>query len=190
MILQLDFDPRVEAFWRVGGFYATERDKKLRKEKEVPECMIEDPIDRFFQYFGEPILQLRSKNPLELIPKITSSTTELETTAEDLHNAEVTADAKSTQLVEKTENEVNVLNKKNGEQYPWQEYRYSPDLYLEIPRERYHGAIVPGQYKSVRSTYGLDLNFLMELGKIVLQVSGQMIRFDLEFYRIIALVIA
>ncbi|KAF5295977.1 hypothetical protein FQA39_LY12749 [Lamprigera yunnana] len=51
---QVDIDPRIEAFWYVGGIAADNDDKAVR------------PVnDKCFQYVGKPTLAIRSAIPLE-----------------------------------------------------------------------------------------------------------------------------
>lgn len=162
--IQVDYEPRLEAFWRVGGFYATATDCKLRKEKNIHESLIEDPIDRFFQYFGKPILQLRSKIPLPALPKIKLSQNKRvedvneskETFISDSKNvnSEISNDEKGKNSekvdVGKFTNELSTVDSHDMAEvnknyfYPLQQYRYQPDVYLEIPRERMHGSVIPG----------------------------------------------
>lgn len=66
---EVDHEPRVEAFWAVGGMEPPKSIVyKKQKSRDLKEYA-EDPIDRHFQYFGEPCLQLRHAQPLrEIIP--------------------------------------------------------------------------------------------------------------------------
>ncbi|XP_075220576.1 mitochondrial ribosomal protein S30 [Lycorma delicatula] len=69
---EVDYNPRLEAFWKVGGFKWSEEEHKIRTEKldrdDIPfEWKNEagKELEHWFQYFGETILQLRSQLPLE-----------------------------------------------------------------------------------------------------------------------------
>lgn len=161
-MLQIDFEPRLESFWRVGGFYNTENDRKLRKEKNVDSSMIEDNVDRFFVYYGRPILQLRSKQPLPVLPSIemksvdsqisineaSSETLKIgrseEKTEGKLEESFVSSNSDNTNLMIKEEVQLSSITDESNVFYPLQEYRYSPDLYLGIPRERSRAVIAPG----------------------------------------------
>lgn len=79
---QIDYEPRLEAFWKVGGFnpdeetYSKRKKDKKDTEKEAKklaykneianEKIVEpdEPVDHWIQYFGTPILQLRHNLPL------------------------------------------------------------------------------------------------------------------------------
>lgn len=78
--LQIDFEPRLEAFWRVGGFFPDQETYNERKkdkedhEKELKQNRFakrkfeeepEDVVGHFIQYFGHPVLQLRGTKPLK-----------------------------------------------------------------------------------------------------------------------------
>lgn len=129
----MDYDPRLEAFWRVGGFYPTRDDKKLRKEKGVSDARLDEYIDRFFQYFGSPILQLRSNLPLP----------EIQIDEEKLKPVKTEVNIALGELDEPTDI-ITAGEKAQLNNYPLQEYRYDPKTYLQIPRERIHGAVIPG----------------------------------------------
>lgn len=61
-----DIDPRHEAFWFVGQIEPTERVKGLRKSRKWMEGLglVNDPLNRPFQYSGSPFLALRHQHPL------------------------------------------------------------------------------------------------------------------------------
>lgn len=159
-MLQIDFEPRLESFWRVGGFYNTENDRKLRNEKKVDSSMIEDNVDRFFVYYGKPILQLRSRQPLPVLPSIEMKSVDSQISIDEasseilkigsseektegkLKEYFVGSDPDNTNLM--IRKEVEIIDESNVF-YPLQEYRYSPDLYLGIPRERSRAVIAPGE---------------------------------------------
>lgn len=66
---EIDYDPRVEAFWVVGGIESPQSVLRFKRKIEWHKPYAEDPIDRYFQYVGEPCLQLRHELPLrEVIP--------------------------------------------------------------------------------------------------------------------------
>ncbi len=151
-LYQVDYEPRCEAFWRVGGFYLTEEDRKLRKAKEIDESLLEDPIDRFFQYYGAPVLQLRNKLLLPPLPKLKwtySKPIENDSESADDNSAVARtskdmSDVKTVQPETSRAVELSILSD-NGTIYPLQEYRYRPDVYLELTRERIYGAVIPGK---------------------------------------------
>ena len=151
--MQVDFDPRLEAFWRVGGFHPTKEDRELRKAKQLAEFMIDAPIDRFFQYFGSPLLQLRSKLPLSALPELnwqvpadvedeTSASSELLSSSEQ-PSLEKEPSLPESEAVAKSEDGNEAVEESHI--YPLQSYRYRPDTYLQIKRERIHGAVIPGK---------------------------------------------
>lgn len=88
---EIDYEPRMEAFWKVGGFHPDEetcnkrkKDKKdAEKEakksippKEVDRTKIvepDEPVDHWIQYFGTPILQLRHSLPLRPLVQLPQS---------------------------------------------------------------------------------------------------------------------
>lgn len=72
---QVDFDPRIEAFWNVGGFKATQKELEYRKRRKMHEELLEEPMSRWIQYFGTPILQLRSTLPLKPLGNIETAKT-------------------------------------------------------------------------------------------------------------------
>lgn len=61
---EIDLQPRVEAFWSLGGIEPDKTLKKARKENERYGGKEEDPIDRPMQYRGKPCLSLRNDLPL------------------------------------------------------------------------------------------------------------------------------
>lgn len=75
---QVDFEPRIEAFWFAGGIerplQARKSMEKIDKVKEIAN----DPINIPVQYIGTPILQLRHQFPLrEIASSVQSSNPEL-----------------------------------------------------------------------------------------------------------------
>lgn len=75
--VELDLDPRHEAFWFVGGIEPPVNVVKLRKPSPWQKHRINEPVNRQFQYVGKPLLTLRHKLPLEsLEDQFCSSTAE------------------------------------------------------------------------------------------------------------------
>ncbi|KAG8324387.1 structural constituent of ribosome [Homalodisca vitripennis] len=88
---EIDFEPRIEAFWRVGGFHPDQQtyderkkdkedhEKELKTNRFAKRKIKEEPDDlvgHFIQYIGQPILQLRSSRPLRpLEPRLSSTST-------------------------------------------------------------------------------------------------------------------
>lgn len=68
--IQIDYAPRIEGFWQNKSIIETFV-KKQNKDgipvDKVPEEYEDRPSDKYFQYIGKPILQLRHNEPL---PKI------------------------------------------------------------------------------------------------------------------------
>lgn len=60
----VDLDPRHEAFWLVGGIEPPETVRKMRKKSWQKEH-IDKPVDRQFQYVGQPFLTIRHALPLQ-----------------------------------------------------------------------------------------------------------------------------
>lgn len=63
---QVDYDPRIEAFWFQGGIpppMATIKSKLGTNHKDL--AMV--PIDRGFHYYGSPMFQVRHNLPLPAI---------------------------------------------------------------------------------------------------------------------------
>lgn len=146
--------------------------------------MLDDPIDRFFQYYGEPILQLRSKLPLPTLPRIVKQHQASQQIGEELPETPQIASSESKQEEDtptsgasdtqsrKLETELAIASEPQlpaetndlSAFYPLQEYRYSPDLYLGITRERTHGAVIPGKDEycvRLRSPISLSLFYII-----------------------------
>ncbi|XP_023030475.1 mitochondrial ribosomal protein S30 [Leptinotarsa decemlineata] len=64
---QVDYDPRIESTWYVGGMIPPEHIKSCRRGMEWMKPYENDPIDRVMVYFGSPSLTLRSTLPLQPI---------------------------------------------------------------------------------------------------------------------------
>lgn len=89
---QVDFEPRIEAFWRVGGFHPDQETydkrskdvevhkKELKNNRFAKRKIEEEPDDtvgHFIQYLGHPVLQLRHEKPLKpLEPRPVSTNSE------------------------------------------------------------------------------------------------------------------
>jgi Mitochondrial 28S ribosomal protein S30 (PDCD9) len=63
--VQIDLEPRHEAFWFVGGIPPLTIVQKNREGRKLQKDSAKEPIDRPFQYIGSPYLALRHKSPLE-----------------------------------------------------------------------------------------------------------------------------
>jgi hypothetical protein len=71
--MQVETDPRIESFWSVGGM---DPPVSLRKKKEQVPWLKEEadePVDRWFQYLGSPVFQLRHELPLPSVVQIHES---------------------------------------------------------------------------------------------------------------------
>ncbi|KAM3965531.1 mitochondrial ribosomal protein S30 [Aphomia sociella] len=64
---QVDYEPRHEAFWFVGGVDVPTSVLKWRKQYLWLKDRIDEPIDRPVQYLGTPFLAMRSRLPLRPI---------------------------------------------------------------------------------------------------------------------------
>ncbi|KAK0181570.1 hypothetical protein PV327_003843 [Microctonus hyperodae] len=65
---QIDFEPRIEAFWMAGGMTPSSCVIKGMKNRGQDE-ILDEPIDKPLQYLGNPSLQLRHNLPLkEILP--------------------------------------------------------------------------------------------------------------------------
>ncbi|XP_077298426.1 mitochondrial ribosomal protein S30 [Arctopsyche grandis] len=62
---QVDVDPRLEAFWFVGGLDPPKRLITQKKKTPFYKDIEDAPVDRPFQFLGTPILTLRNDVPLE-----------------------------------------------------------------------------------------------------------------------------
>jgi small subunit ribosomal protein S30 len=65
--LDVDIDPRHEAFWFIGGIKPPESVRKMREGIDWYKKYANDPVDRTLQYIGKPHLALRHQFPLEAI---------------------------------------------------------------------------------------------------------------------------
>ncbi|XP_049871631.1 39S ribosomal protein S30, mitochondrial [Pectinophora gossypiella] len=64
---QVDYDPRHEAFWFVGGTDVPRNVYQWRKKYPFLKDRIDEPVDRPVQYKGSPIIAVRSHLPLKPI---------------------------------------------------------------------------------------------------------------------------
>ncbi|XP_041980674.1 28S ribosomal protein S30, mitochondrial [Aricia agestis] len=64
---QVDFDPRHEAFWFVGGVPVPPTVKKWRKQFHWMKYRLDEEVDRPVQYIGTPLMTLRHQLPLKPI---------------------------------------------------------------------------------------------------------------------------
>ncbi|XP_052752185.1 28S ribosomal protein S30, mitochondrial [Galleria mellonella] len=64
---QVDYDPRHEAFWFVGGVDVPSNVIKWRKQYPWLKDRLDEPVDRPVQYLGAPFLAMRSHFPLKPI---------------------------------------------------------------------------------------------------------------------------
>ncbi|XP_046412367.1 39S ribosomal protein S30, mitochondrial [Neodiprion fabricii] len=69
---QVDYEPRIEAFWWSGGMWPPKYIVK-RKKKTYLAKYAEDLVDRRIQYHGTPTLQLRHEFPLNEIVSLSES---------------------------------------------------------------------------------------------------------------------
>ncbi|CAL7945468.1 unnamed protein product [Xylocopa violacea] len=71
---QVDFDPRREAFWFVGGIEPPALLRKAKENSKRAKNYANEPINIRVHYLGSPILQLRHQFPLREIVSLTEST--------------------------------------------------------------------------------------------------------------------
>lgn len=75
---EVDFKPRIEAFWFAGDIQRPTLQRKAREGIEHLKEYANDPINMPVQYVGSPILQLRHQFPLkEIVSPIYSTNPEL-----------------------------------------------------------------------------------------------------------------
>lgn len=65
---KIDYNPRVEAFWSRYGFHPSKRviEYKKKFKKHAPHALMEpeELLQHNMQYIGNPLMQIRAKNPL------------------------------------------------------------------------------------------------------------------------------
>lgn len=71
--MEIDYDPRIEAFWFVGGISTPPVIKDLQRKQRLPTEMVKLGVDRAIQYLGKPNFQLRHHLPLPEILSLTDS---------------------------------------------------------------------------------------------------------------------
>lgn len=59
--VDIDYNPRHEAFWSVGGITAPKNVIKAKEGREWQKHLAKEPVDRYMQYKGEPILAIRHR---------------------------------------------------------------------------------------------------------------------------------
>ncbi|XP_023949445.2 28S ribosomal protein S30, mitochondrial [Bicyclus anynana] len=64
---QVDYNPRHEAFWFVGGVQLPSTVLKWRKKQKYYKNRLHEPLDRPVQYKGSPLLTIRNHLPLKPI---------------------------------------------------------------------------------------------------------------------------
>ena len=65
--IQVDYAPRIEGFWQnksIKETFVKKQNKDGIPIERVPEEFEDRPSDKYFQYIGRPILQLRHNEPL------------------------------------------------------------------------------------------------------------------------------
>lgn len=70
---QIDYEPRIEAFWFAGGIQPPTEVKNAKAGLKWSKDFAEESIDRRIQYRGDPILQLRHDLPLAEIVSLSES---------------------------------------------------------------------------------------------------------------------
>lgn len=79
--IEVDVDPRHEAFWFVGGIEPPVSVVTKRKRTPWQKDRENEPVNRQFQYVGKPLLTLRHRFPLESLEEQFS-----QSTAEDIQS--------------------------------------------------------------------------------------------------------
>lgn len=144
-VFQTDYDPRLEAFWKVGNFYPDnetyekrkeelekqrdEKKKKILKTKDPKEIIPEEYVEHWIQYFGEPCIQLRHILPLSPLVHAPLK----------IIDSEKTLDKGET-----VEKEEIVDNTKQDLVLPVPKHRYDPGYY-GFQQEKRHGTNIPGK---------------------------------------------
>ncbi|XP_055693894.1 39S ribosomal protein S30, mitochondrial [Lutzomyia longipalpis] len=68
--IDVDLQPRHEAFWAVGGIQPPKRIEKMLEKSSWAKEYKDDPVDRFFQYRGTPYVAVRHEFPLEPLTNV------------------------------------------------------------------------------------------------------------------------
>lgn len=63
--IDVDFNPRHEAFWAVGGIEPPTNVVKSKEGNKWQKDMAKDPIDRYMQYKSNPLLVLKHRLQLQ-----------------------------------------------------------------------------------------------------------------------------
>jgi len=65
----VDYKPRLEAFWLVGGFHPSEEmiEEREKEKKTLTDEEKKAPVEHWIQYLGRPSIQVRSSLPLEIL---------------------------------------------------------------------------------------------------------------------------
>lgn len=71
--IQTDYEPRIEAFWFVGGVNPPSNIINIRKSIKWMKDYVDDPVDLGIQYLGQPVLYLRHEFPLKEIISLSES---------------------------------------------------------------------------------------------------------------------
>ncbi|XP_055913810.1 28S ribosomal protein S30, mitochondrial [Eupeodes corollae] len=74
--VEIDLNPRHEAFWAVGGVNPSKNVVESRRGCKWQKDNLDIPVDRLVQYTGEPYLAIRHSLPLAPIKSIQESTSE------------------------------------------------------------------------------------------------------------------
>lgn len=62
--IEIDYNPRHEAFWSVGGIEPPKNVIKSKEGRNWQKEMAKEPVDRQFQYTAQPYLAVRHQHPL------------------------------------------------------------------------------------------------------------------------------
>lgn len=66
---EIDFEPRLEASWFMGGLNPPNFVRNFRKSIKFLKEFVDDSVDLPVQYIGQPVMHLRCKHPLrQIIP--------------------------------------------------------------------------------------------------------------------------
>ncbi|XP_011867652.1 PREDICTED: 28S ribosomal protein S30, mitochondrial [Vollenhovia emeryi] len=66
---EVDYEPRLEASWFMGGIDPPEYRRRFRKSRDFLKEHVDEPIDLPVYYTGQPVMHLRYRHPLrEIIP--------------------------------------------------------------------------------------------------------------------------
>jgi small subunit ribosomal protein S30 len=85
--LDMDLNPRIEAFWFVGGIIPPFQAVRIRRRLFSKREFANDPVLRGMQYVGKPVLTLRHQHPLK--PFVEMNYDELTTQNENIPSDEI-----------------------------------------------------------------------------------------------------